>query len=56
MLNGLIPALTQRMIEKIFATHLEDWPAVLRAMRETGEEFRRGKIGLKPKVETASGF
>lgn len=56
MLHRLIPTLTHRMIEKIFATHLEDWPAVLRAMRETGEEFRLGKIGPKPKVETASEF
>jgi hypothetical protein len=32
------------MVGKIFATDLEDWPAILRAMRETGEEFRQGKI------------
>jgi hypothetical protein len=32
------------MIEKIFATDFEDWPALLRAARETGEEFRQGKI------------
>jgi hypothetical protein len=43
MLNRLIPQLTRRMVERTFATHLEDWPAVLRAMRETGEEFRQGK-------------
>jgi hypothetical protein len=23
---------------------LNDWPAILRAMRETGEEFRQGKV------------
>ncbi len=44
-LNHLIPELTHRMVEKIFATHLEDWPAVLRAMRETAVEFREGKVG-----------
>jgi hypothetical protein len=44
MLNRLVPQLTHRMIEKIFATDFEDWPAILRAMRETGEEFRQGKI------------
>jgi hypothetical protein len=44
-LNRLVPQLTHRMIEKIFATDQEDWPAILRAMRETGEEFRQGKIG-----------
>ena len=44
LLHRLIPMLTHRMVEKIFATHLEDWPAVLRAMRETGEEFRLDQI------------
>ena len=44
MLNRLVPELTRRMVEQTFASHLEDWPAVLRAMRETGEEFRQGKI------------
>lgn len=41
MLNTLVPQLTRRMVEKIFATDFEDWPAILRAMRETGEEFRQ---------------
>jgi hypothetical protein len=44
MLNRLVPQLTHRMVEKIFASDFEDWPAMLRAMRETGEEFRQGKI------------
>ncbi len=44
MLNRLVPELTRRMVEKIFATDFEDWPALLRATRETGEEFRQGKI------------
>ncbi|HEY6253723.1 MAG TPA: hypothetical protein VI685_27525 [Candidatus Angelobacter sp.] len=44
MLNRLAPELTHRMIEKLFATTLEDWQALSRAMRETGEEFRLGKI------------
>jgi hypothetical protein len=44
MLNRLVPELTHRMVEKIFATDLEDWPALLRAARETGEEFKQGKI------------
>ena len=50
MLNRLVPELTLRMVEKIFATDFEDWPAMLRAMRETGDEFRRGKITSLPKV------
>ncbi len=56
MLNRLIPELTHRMVEKIFATHLEDWPAVLRALRETGEEFRLGKIASVPKKSDAPGL
>jgi len=44
VLNVLVPELTHRMVEKIFASDFEDWPAILRAMRETGEEFRQGKI------------
>ena len=56
MLNRLVPQLTLRMVEKTFASHLEDWPAVLRAMRETGEEFRQGKIASLQKSGTVSGL
>lgn len=48
MLNRLAPELTRRMIERLFATTLEDWPALSRALRETGEEFRMGKIASLP--------
>jgi hypothetical protein len=48
MLNRLVPELTRHMVAKIFATDLEDWPAILRAMQETGEDFRKGKISLTP--------
>jgi hypothetical protein len=48
LLNRLAPELTHRMVEKIFATNFEDWPAILRAMRETGDELRQGKIALLP--------
>ncbi len=48
MLNRLIPELTRHMTAKIFATDLEDWPAMLRAMRETGDELRQGKIATLP--------
>jgi hypothetical protein len=44
MLNQLVPELTRRMVEKIFATDIEDWPALWRATRETGDEFRNGKM------------
>lgn len=48
MLNRLVPELTRHMVAKIFATDLEDWPAVLRAMEETGDDFKQGKIALAP--------
>ena len=48
MLNRLAPELTRRMVAKIFATDLNDWPAILRAMREAGEEFRQGKVASLP--------
>ena len=43
-LNQLVPELTMHMVEKTFATDFEDWPAILRALRETGDDFRQGKI------------
>jgi hypothetical protein len=48
MLNVLAPQLTRRMVEKIFATDFEDWPALIRAMREAGDDFRKGKIAVLP--------
>jgi hypothetical protein len=54
-LHHLVPELTHRMVEKIFATDLEDWPALLRALRETGEEFRLGKIAALQKNTVAAG-
>ncbi|MBZ5563839.1 MAG: hypothetical protein LAP13_15645 [Acidobacteriia bacterium] len=56
MLNVLAPELTRRMVGKIFATHLEDWPALLRALRQTGQEFREGKIASLPKSRTVPGI
>lgn len=44
MLNILAPALTRRMVANIFATNIDDWPALLRSLEETGDEFRQGKI------------
>lgn len=48
MLNRLVPLLTLNMTANIFATNLDDWPALLRAMHETGAELRAGKIKLGP--------
>ena len=55
-LHTIVPNLTHRMVEKIFATHLEDWPAVLRAMRETGEEFKLGKVAAGAPARAATGM
>ena len=54
MLNVLIPELTRQMIANISATSIDDWPALLRAMNETGDEFRHGKIGGHAPSSTAS--
>ena len=40
-LNVLVPAWTQQTVERIFATHLEDWPALLRSLRLVGDEVRQ---------------
>jgi hypothetical protein len=56
MLNRLVPELTRDMVANIFATDIEDWLALVRAMRETGEEFRQGKIVLSPVTEAAASF
>ena len=39
-MNYLIPEWTQKTVEQIFATHLEDWPALLRSMRIIGDSVR----------------
>jgi hypothetical protein len=44
MLNVLAPELTRHMIANIFATNFDDSSALLRAMEQTGEDFRKGKI------------
>lgn len=53
VLNRLAPRLTRRMLEKIFATDLADWPALFRALRETGDEFRRGAMDSKTTTAAA---
>jgi hypothetical protein len=40
-LNLRVPEWTQQTVEHIFATHLEDWPALLRSLRLVGEDARQ---------------
>jgi hypothetical protein len=56
MLNLLVPQLTYRMVENIAATFLDDWPALLRSLRETGKEFQQGKVAALPGGESSSGL
>jgi hypothetical protein len=37
-MNVLVPSWTQQTVEHIFATHLEDWPALLRSLRLVGDD------------------
>ena len=53
-LNLLVPELTRNMIADIFASNIDDWPALLRAMEQTGSELRAGKIALHMTVATST--
>lgn len=56
MLNLLIPQLTYRMVENISATYLDDWPALLRSLRETGKQFQQGSVASLPAAGSGSGL
>ena len=47
-LNLLIPEWTQRSLERIFATNLDDWPALWRSLRLIGDELRKQS---RPRLE-----
>ncbi len=50
-LNVRIPEWTEKLVEQIFASHLEDWPALLRSLREVGDEVRaRSRAGTDQKA------
>jgi hypothetical protein len=49
-LNVLIPEWTQKVVERIFASHLEDWPALLRSLRMVGDDVR-AKTRLQASAE-----
>lgn len=51
-LNVLIPEWTAETVQRIFATHLEDWPALLRSMRNVGDDVRKkARNGASDKAE-----
>ena len=41
-LNVMVPEWTQKVVERIFASHLEDWPALLSSLRLVGDDIRTG--------------
>jgi hypothetical protein len=53
-LNLLVPELTRNMITNIFASNTDDWPALQRAMMQTGEEFRNGKISRETAIANSA--
>ncbi len=55
-LNEVVPHATLRMVEKIFASNLDDWPALLRAMHEAGEELKQGKNTVATHSESGQGM
>lgn len=40
-LDAYVPQWTRETIENIFATHLEDWPALLRSLQSVGDNLRQ---------------
>jgi hypothetical protein len=42
------------MVANIFASNIDDWHALLRAMQQTGNEFRQGKIVFQAALTTSS--
>jgi hypothetical protein len=52
-LNVLVPDWTRQTVERIFATNLEDWPALLRSLRLVGEDVREK---ARKRVTAAAGY
>jgi hypothetical protein len=40
-LDAYVPQWNRSTIENIFATHLEDWPALLRSLHTVGDNIRQ---------------
>ena len=52
-LNVLVPDWTRQTVERIFATNLEDWPALLRSLQLVGADVREK---ARKRVTAAAGF
>jgi len=55
-LNVAIPEWTQQTVERIFATHLEDWPALLRSLRVVGQDVREKMRKQRLESQQAAGL
>ena len=44
-LNVLVPEWTHKVVERIFASHLEDWPALLKSLRSVGTDLASPQAG-----------
>ena len=53
-LNLRIPEWTEKLVERIFASHLEDWPALLKSLRAVGEDVRARSRAAVASGQTAS--
>jgi hypothetical protein len=51
-LNVLVPDWTRKVVERIFASHLEDWPALLKSLRAVGDEVRSQNTQAAAKAGT----
>jgi hypothetical protein len=54
-LNVAVKDWTRQTVERIFATHLEDWPALLRSLRSVGDEVRDRAKKNMPLTQRADG-
>lgn len=52
-LNIAVKDWTRQTVERIFATHLEDWPALLRSLRSVGDDVRERARKQLPLLQRA---
>ncbi len=54
-MNVLVPEWTRRTLEQIFATHLEDWPALLRSLHTVGDQIRQAQRQVQAQAGSGIG-